>query len=471
VARAARRSRRQAQRPRLLLSVAAATAAAACANMGEPPGGPPDVTPPSIIWVRPDSGSITPDLHDDFVIQFDEVIDEQPGTGASGSTGGSVSGLASRILLSPVVGPVKVSWHRSAIGVKPKEGWKQNRIYHLQILPGIADLRRNVIKQGRTVVFSTGPEIPSASLSGTAVMWTEQRVLVNGLIRAALLPDSAAYLTLTDSAGRFRFDQVPPGRYVVMAIVDQNNNRQRDRREAFDSAVVTVDTSAQTTLWAFIHDTLGPRLQSLDPVDSVAFRITFTLPLDPYQPLDSLKVRFLTLPDSTPVPVAAVLTSTQYDSVTKRERAVADSLRQDSLARLAPKDTTHKVDTTRVRVRPPARDTGLRRPFAPPPGGAPGVTAGPAASDSAARRLIAQRPVPQDKIVVRLGKGAALVPGAKYYVEVAGAVNLNGAVATSHNVLVIPKAKPPAPTDTTHAAKPAPVPPSAPPSPRDSTKP
>ena len=474
MARAARRPRRQAQRPRLLLSVAAAVAAAACANMGEPPGGPPDVTPPSIIWIRPDSGAIVPDLHDDLVIQYDEVIDEQPGTGGT-STGAAVAGLASHVILSPVVGPVKVSWHRTAIGVKPKEGWKPGRVYHLQILPGIADLRRNVVKQGRTLVFTTGPEIPSASLSGTALMWTEQRLLVSGLVRAARLPDSAAYLTVTDSVGQFHFDQIPPGRYLVMAVVDLNNNRLRDRREAFDSTIVTLDSSAQATLWTFVHDTLGPRLQTLEPVDTTGFRMSFSLPLDPYRPLDSLRLRFLSLPDSTPVPIAGIVTSTQFDSITKRERAVADSLRQDSLARLAPKDTTRKgalpptPDTARARVARP--DTTRRRPAAPPLGGVLGQPPGPptgvpggahfAAPDTLVKRLLAGRPVPQDKLVVRLEKGKFLVPGAKYYVEVAGAVNLNGATATSHNVLVVPKAPPPppppAPADTTHGAKPVPT--------------
>jgi len=432
--------------------------------MGEPPGGPPDVAPPQIVWVRPESGSITPDLHGDFEIQYDEVIDEQPGTGAGGRTGGPVTGLASRVILSPVVGPVNVSWHRSTIGVKPKEGWKPDRVYHLQILPGITDLRRNVQKQSRLIVFSTGPAIPSATLSGMAVMWMEQHVLTNGVIRAARLPDSAAYLVLSDSLGRFRFEQIPPGRYLLTAIADQNNNRLRDPREAFDTATVTLDTAASTTLWAFVHDTTGPRLQSLDPVDSATFRMTFSMPLDPYRPIDSLKLRLLALPDSTPVPVAAVLTSAQYDSVTKREHAVTDSLRQDSLARAAPKDTTHKADTTKARVRVPPRDTSQHRPGL-PGGVGPGAEApgrGRPASDSTTRLLLAQRPVPQDKLVVRLAKGTLLQPEAKYFVEVAGAVNLNGAMATSHNLLVIPKPKPPAPApkDTSHAAVP-----------RDSTRP
>ena len=67
------------------------------------------------------------------MVQFDEVIDEAAG---GSSAGGAITGLAARIVLSPVNGEVKVSWHRDAIHVNPAEGWKRNRVYHLEVLPG-----------------------------------------------------------------------------------------------------------------------------------------------------------------------------------------------------------------------------------------------------------------------------------------------------------------------------------------------
>jgi Bacterial Ig-like domain len=431
VARAARRPVEQTLRSRLLLSAAAA-AAVACANTGSPPGGPPDEAPPVILSVYPESGAVLPDVRGDAVIQFDEVIDEQGGGGSS--LGGDASGLASRVLLSPTVGPVKVSWHRSSIHVKPKEGWKPGRVYQLQVLPGIIDLRRNIMKAGRTVVFSTGPEIPHAELSGVAVQWVEQRTLPAGLIRAARLPDSAAYLALTDSTGAFQLGNLPPGQYAVWAVADQNGNRLRDRREAYDSALVSVDSSTSVVLWTFVHDTIGPRLRQADPLDSVAATLTFSEALDPTLPLDSMSVRAVQLPDSTPVPVRALLTAAAYDSLTKRERAVADSIRAASDTTRPPRDTT-PADTAR------ADTTGRRAPRT------------PAADTSTASRLhalLAQRPVPTDKLVLRFD--TVLTPGEKYYVAVRGARNLNGARADGQAVLVVPKPKPaPPPADSTRA--------------------
>ena len=45
----------------------------------------------------------------------------------------------------------------------------------------------------------------------------------------------------------------------------------------------SADSSARVVLWAFPHDTAGPRLRSAEPVDSFAFRLTFAQPLDPYR--------------------------------------------------------------------------------------------------------------------------------------------------------------------------------------------
>jgi hypothetical protein len=391
---------------------------------------------------------VVPDLHGDAVVQFDEVIDEMP---SRGGPSGVISGLAQKIFLSPVGSDVKVSWHRSAIHVSPQEGWKRGRVYHLQVLPGIADLRRNVTKTGTTIVFTTGPAVPAATLTGTVLLWAEQRTLPQAVIRAAPLPDTVAYVTLADSAGNFRLGAVPPGRYRVWAIQDENNNRRQDRREAFDTATVTVDSTANALLWAFVHDTVGPRVRTVEPIDSVDFRLAFSAPLDPRRPLDTARVRVLALPDSTPVAVRVLYTPAVFDSIQARARAVADSLK-----RL--RDTTARRDTSRARrdttARPGAPAPAARR--APAVAGAPGQRrpGGPSdtttAKDTArVRKLLSQRPVPYDRLVVQTAQ--PLAPGGKYLVRVRGATNLSGVAADAQGVLVVPVPKPPPTTDTTKA--------------------
>jgi hypothetical protein len=408
-----------------------------------PPGGPVDSTPPHIVTVQPESGKIVKGWKGDAVIRFDEVIDEMGGTGTGGL---GLSGLERQVVLSPVVGAVNVSWKRSALHVKPAEGWKAGRVYHLQVLPGITDLSRNVMKEGRTVIFSTGPALPSATLSGTVLQWVEQRVLAKAVIRAALLPDTAEYVVLADSTGAFSLSGIPAGRYRVYAIADQNGNRTLDLREPFDSQTVAVDSSAQTLLWAFVHDTVAPRFQAADPTDSTTFRLLFSQPLDPARALDTTRVHLFLLPDTSAVPLVRVWTAAGYDSVQTRERAVADSLKRarDTTARAGARpDTAGRAAALAVAQARAAR----------------GGAAARSSADSAVRLdtarirgLLRQRPVPTERWVARAAQ--RLTPGAKYLVRVRGATNLSGAATTAdeQTVLVVPLPKTAPPADSTRAA-------------------
>ena len=384
-----------------------------------------------------------PDFRGKAVVQFDEVIDETPG-GAGG--GGAITGLAQKIVLSPVAGDVNVSWHRSAIHIQPEEGWKPNRVYHLELLPGIADLHRNVTKTGTTIVFSTGGPLPGAGLSGTVVLWVEQRLLAQAVIRAAPLPDTVAYVTLTDSAGNFRLRELPPGRYRVWALQDQNNNRRLDRRELFDTVSVTVDSTASVVLWAFVHDTVGPRIRTIESLDSATLRISFSQPLDPARPPDTAAVRVFALPDTTPVGVRALYRPAQFDSLQARARAVADSLKrlQDTTAR---RDTTARHDSSRARAAPPSA-AAQRAPAAPRGVARAGSDTAARVDTARVRKLLAQRPVPYDRLVVQTAP--PLTPGAKYLVRVRGAINLSGVAGDGVGVVEIPVPKP-APRDSTKA--------------------
>jgi len=445
MARSARRPGRQAQITRLLLAGGAGGAALllACASVGTPPGGPPDKEPPKIVQVKPESGAVVPDWKSSVVIQYDDVIDEMA---SSGGGSGAVSGLAKQILLSPVRGPVKVDWHRSSISVKPKEGWKR-RVYRLEILPGIMDLRRNRNDSSKTVLFSTGPEIGHARIGGIALKWIEQTVLLRALIEAVPLPDSVGYMTMADSGGQFNLTNLQPGRYIVYAMADDNNDRRRGLREAYDSTLVTLDSSSNVALFAFPHDTVPPRPRTATYVDSISVRVEFSQALDPAAPLDTAHARVLALPDSSPVPIAQILTPKQFDSLAAA--AAAARQKADSAAAAA-RDTTRRAqmvhDTSgRPNIHPtvpPGTPVPAAAPPPPPPprgaGGAPSRTPAKVYVDSTlVKQLLAQRPIPSDKIVIRLVH--PLRPEARYVVRITGATNLIGKKGDGDIGFTVPK--------------------------------
>ena len=454
MARSARRPGRQAQITRLLLAGGAAGAAGAalllaCARVGTPPGGPPDKEPPKIVQVKPESGAVVPTWKSSVVIQYDDVIDEMPGSGGGGGGGGgggagSMSGLAKLILLSPVRGPVKVDWHRSSISVKPKEGWKP-RVYRLEILPGILDLRRNRSDSGKTVLFSTGPEIGHARIGGIALKWIEQTVLLRALIEAVPLPDSVGYLTMADSGGQFNLTNLQPGRYIVYATADDNSDRRRGLREAYDSVEVTLDSTSNVALFAFPHDTVPPRPRAATFADSISVRVEFSQALDPAKSLDTTHVHLIELPDSTPVPIAQILTQQQFDSLTAA--AARDTTRRPQMVH----DTSGRPNIHPAV--PPGTPVPPAAPPPPPPPPARAAAQGRAPAkvyvdSTLVKQLLAQRPIPSDKIVIRLGQ--PLKPETRYVVRISGATNLIGKKGAGDIGFTVPK---PVARDTTQRAR------------------
>ncbi len=393
------------------LGLLAAALSTACASMGAPPGGPPDFDPPVILSITPDSGAVVDGFDDDLVIQFDEVISERSG-----------NGLENLILLSPRAEEIDVSWKRSAIEIRPKGGWIPNIVYNLTLLRGIADLRNNRLDSARTIIFSTGGEIPATRVSGTVLNWEEGRGAPRALVELTLLPDSLVYFAEADSLGDFDFASLPPGQYILSGTIDKNSNRQRDFREWFDSVTVQLDSTVSAVLWAFSHDSIGPRIRNAVLVDSVTVRLNFTLMLQPGIPVDTA-VEFLSLPDSQPVTIAAVWNATTYDSVKAAEDSVrkaaqaaeqpqeadsaaADSAAADSVA--AAVDTAAQIQLTQT-----VPDTGH------------------------VVRLLATRPKLSADWHVRLV--TPLIPGTKYLI-VARAANVLGHETAAETILSVPAA-------------------------------
>jgi hypothetical protein len=363
-----------------------------------------------VVRTVPESGAVLASPPSRAEIDFDEVISEQVA-----ATQRDIQGA---VILSPVSGKVTVDWRRTRITVEPKGGFQPGRIYRLELLPVITDLRQNRMKRGSLVVFSTGPALPTATLRGTVVDWTAKHAAASALIEAMLLPDSLPYRALADSGGNFRMLQMPAGEYLVYGVVDQNGDRRRGPREAFDTARVTLQDTATVELYAFTHDTVGPRLKSVDLQDSLTLRLTFDRPLDPAQAPDTSMVSVTPADDSTRLlPLSAVLTPAAFDSVTKAAAAAA-----------AARDTTPRRPAAPGAG---ARDTTPRRPAA--PGAAPagvqgrpargaqpplGTPSAPKPDTTVAARMLARRPPPTDNRIVRLA--TPLQAGSRYQVSFKG---------------------------------------------------
>ena len=229
--------------------------AIACAKIEPPPGGPPDTKPPILVSITPESLSVNPGFDGNVNFIFSEVVSE----GGSPSQGYGTGDLEKLVLLSPTNKIPVVQWHRSRITVRPREGWRPNTVYRVQLLPGISDIRNNKGVKGGLVTFTTGAPVPDYTLRGIAYDWTASQPMRGGLIEAVLEPDSLVYKGITDSSGAYAFGPLPRGTYLVYVGLDQNRNGKIDPREAYDSVRVEPDSGKVPEIFAFIHDTTPPQ--------------------------------------------------------------------------------------------------------------------------------------------------------------------------------------------------------------------
>jgi hypothetical protein len=394
---------------RRLIALAGLAGVIACASASPPPGGPEDRDPPRLLAVTPDSHAVN-FRERNVVFRFDETINDR-GSGAQE--------LDNYFLVSPSDGSPRVSWHRSRIEVRPRNGFRDNTAYSVTLLPGLSDLRGNVMRAGASVVFSTGPTIPPERITGTVFDWAAERPAARAFIQA-VTPDSVVYLAQSDSAGRFTVGPLPRGIYLVRAIVDANNNRALDRSEAFDTARVAAPQATPLELLAIARDTLPPRIASVTPADSLSLRVTFDRFLDPAAPPAAAAFR-LVASDSSTIRVVAVLAPRAEQAEREaRQQAVTDSLRRlDSLA---------------------------NKPLVPRP--APGMP--PRRAAAAATPSV---PPPYTTLLLRIAR--PLAPSTGHRLSVADARGLSGRAASSERTFTTPRPAPVPPADTARRAAPA----------------
>jgi hypothetical protein len=275
------------------------------------------------------------------------------------------------------------------------------------MLPGLSDLRGNAMKSSAKVVFSTGPTIPGGVINGTVFDWAAERPAPRALIQA-LTPDSTLYLDQADSTGNFAVKPLPPGRYLVRAIIDANGNRGLDRSEAFDTLTVDVPLNSPIELRAAQRDTLPPRLATVNATDSVSLRVTFDHPLEPTQQITP-DMFVLSGGDSVPIAIARVLTPAQ-------------ELERTRLAQQAAADSMRRADSLAGKVLPPPP-----RPATP--------AAKPARKPSV--------PAPFNSLLLEVAK--PLVPNARYRLSARGVRGINGLQTESERTFITPKPPPPPP--------------------------
>lgn len=224
-----------------------------CAQIIPPTGGPRDSLPPVMLSAVPKDSTLN-FTGNKIVLTFDEYVQlERP---------------EEQLIVSPVpkVSPM-VEAKLKEVTIRIKDTLEENTTYSINFGKALKDINEGNPAKQFTYIFSTGAYIDSSVLSGKVVIAETGRpdsTLIVMLYRnfegsnfedSTVAKEKPRYFTRLDSAGRFTFNNIAPGRYNIFALKDQSGQkmymRGSDLFAFYDSTLTVGDHNIQPVLYAF----------------------------------------------------------------------------------------------------------------------------------------------------------------------------------------------------------------------------
>ena len=238
-----------------------------CANRGTPEGGPKDMEPPVITSAEPKNFS-TNFKAKEIKIYFNEFI--------------KINNLQKQLIISP---PMKTQPEITPLGgaskyitIKIFDTLQPNTTYAFNFGNSIQDNNEGNPFPYFKYVFSTGDYIDSLSVQG-AIFDAEKRkpeTFVSVMLYevdstfndSIIYKETPKYITNTlDSTTTFSIDNVKAGKYLLVALKDQNNDniyQQKTDKIGFHKDFITVPTDSLYNITLFTEkkdfDAVRPQL-------------------------------------------------------------------------------------------------------------------------------------------------------------------------------------------------------------------
>ena len=221
-----------------------------CAKQSSPMGGPSDEDPPKLIASTPadQSTSIKPEK---IVLTFDEYVGlENPAKG---------------VVITPKINKdlVEFTALKNTITVLLKQDLEDSTTYVFDFQKSVVDISERNPAEKLKLVFSTGDQIDSLSLSGSLRFpYSEPREdYKNVLVGIYPLNDSTDvftappyYLGQVDTLGNFNLSNLKAGAYRAYAWRDNNGNLKADSKsEDYDFLPDTIQLDPSTVDSAFFN--------------------------------------------------------------------------------------------------------------------------------------------------------------------------------------------------------------------------
>ena len=222
-----------------------------CAQVGTITGGEKDTTAPSLKKSRPEIYS-TDFKGKKAKIKFNEFY--------------SLDNVEQKFLMSPSQDSLKpkIKVKGKWLVVKFKEKLKKDTTYTLQFFDAVKDYNEGNKIDNFEFVFATGGPTDSCAVSGQVfdaqTLEKQKEMLVclygiqTGFLDSVPLKRKPDYITRTDTAGKFKINNIRNGEYKIFALVDINNTLKFDlENEKIAFLKSTFKTKAQ---WVMKIDSL-----------------------------------------------------------------------------------------------------------------------------------------------------------------------------------------------------------------------
>jgi hypothetical protein len=210
-----------ARRRPLPLALGSLLLLAACARMAPPPGRPADQDPPRVELRSPAVGSTGLSGRPVFQLEFSEYVDR--------------ASVRSALSLNPrQEGELELSWRGRGLRIRPERPLPPDRTWTLELGTGVRDMAGNTLAHPLRVPFSSGATLDS--LGFDLQMAAAGRP---GLVQIWLWPleqaprrayGTAPWRSSPDESGRVRFQGLPAGSWLALAVEDLNRDGWWDPR-------------------------------------------------------------------------------------------------------------------------------------------------------------------------------------------------------------------------------------------------
>lgn len=230
-----------------------------CAKIVSPSGGPVDNAPPEILSVNPEN-NLTNFNYNSITIEFDEFF--------------TIKDPAKTIFINPLINrEIEHKIKGKSIIVYIPDSLDDNYTYNLNLYNAIADFNEGNIIENFKYTFSKNNFIDSLEIKGVVYDAFKNEPIENINVYlfklgsdSLLLKNQFSWLTTTDKAGVFKFNNIPKGKYNLYYLLDKDFNHiynSLEEKVGFCDSIINVEinkvndstvsnlTSIKTPLYVF----------------------------------------------------------------------------------------------------------------------------------------------------------------------------------------------------------------------------